>query len=157
VPLLIVRHAHAGRRGAWAGDDRDRPLSDRGRAQARALVPLLQGYRPARVLSSPSVRCHATVGPLAEALDLPVEAVDELAEGHGHEAVALVERMAGASAVLCTHGDVAAALLDGLAAGRPEEQRRELRLEKGGAWVVRAHGTGLAIVDHLHPDEGRRH
>ncbi len=41
MPLLVVRHAHAGRRSAYRGDDRVRPLSPRGKARARELVPLL--------------------------------------------------------------------------------------------------------------------
>ena len=93
------------------GDDRDRPLTARGRAQADALVGLLSGYRPRRILSSPYVRCCETVRPLSEALDLPVESVEELGEGHGPAALALLERMAGESAVLCTHRDISTALL----------------------------------------------
>jgi hypothetical protein len=96
------------------------------------------------------------VGPLAEALGLPVEAVDELAEGHEEEAAALVARMAGTAAVLCTHGDVAAALLDVLAADRTEAERRELRLQKGEVWVVRSEGPSPVVVDHLRPRAGRR-
>ena len=81
MPILLVRHAHAGRRSAYKGDDRTRPLSKRGAAQAQALVPLLAEYRPQRILSSPYVRCCATVQPTAEALGLPVESIEELAEG----------------------------------------------------------------------------
>ncbi len=99
------------------GDDRLRPLSKRGRAQAVALVPVLSGYLPRRILSSPSVRCCETVRPTAEALSLPVESIDELAEGNGSDTVRLVRRMAGEPAVLCTHGDVATAVLD-VAGGR---------------------------------------
>ncbi|MGH3579725.1 MAG: SixA phosphatase family protein, partial [Mycobacterium sp.] len=60
MPLLLVRHGHAGRRSAYKGDDRVRPLSERGLAQAQTLVPLLSKYRPQRVLSSPFVRCLET-------------------------------------------------------------------------------------------------
>ncbi len=75
MALLLVRHANAGRRSAYKGDDRLRPLSPRGRARASELVPLLAPYRPQRILSSPYVRCCETVQPLAEALGLPVESV----------------------------------------------------------------------------------
>ena len=70
MPLLVVRHAHAGRRSAYKGDDRARPLSPRGVVRARQLVLLLSEYRPQRILSSPYVRCCATVQPLAESLGL---------------------------------------------------------------------------------------
>jgi 8-oxo-dGTP diphosphatase len=149
MPLLLVRHANAGRRSAYKGDDRLRPLSTRGRARAVALVPVLDRYRPQRILSSPFVRCCETVRPVAEALSLPVESVDELAEGRASDAVALLRRMAGESAVLCTHGDVAAAMLGSLLDGSAVATDGELRLQKGEVWVIRSAGTSLRIVEHI--------
>ena len=127
MALLLVRHANAGRRSAYKGDDRQRPLSPRGRERAIELVPLLAQYRPQRILSSPYVRCWETVQPLAEALGLPVESVGELAEGHGADAVELMMRMAGESAVLCTHGDVATDVLAAL--GSESGRRFQLGVE----------------------------
>jgi 8-oxo-dGTP diphosphatase len=149
MPLLVVRHARAGRRSAYEGDDLDRPLSARGRTQAEGLVPLLTGYRPRRILSSPAVRCFETVRPAAEALGLPIESVGELSEGRSPEALALLERMAGETAVLCTHGDIASDLLDALAPDLSATARYELRLLKGEVWVVQSTGDHLEIVDHL--------
>ncbi len=155
MPLLVVRHARAGRRSAYAGDDLERPLSPRGRVQADALVPLLAAYSPRRILSSPAVRCFETVRPLAEALDVPIESVGELAEGNGALALRLLERMAGEPAVLCTHRDVATDLLDVLAAGRSAKARHQLRLLKGEVWVVQSTGSSLEIVDHLRQEPRR--
>jgi len=155
MPLLVVRHARAGRRSAYTGDDLERPLSPRGRTQAEALVPLLAAYRPRRVLSSPAVRCFETVRPLAESLGLPIESVGELGEGHGPEALALLERMSGETAVLCTHRDVATVLLESLAAGATAKARHRLRLLKGEVWVVQSTDAGPAIVDHLHQEPRR--
>jgi 8-oxo-dGTP diphosphatase len=149
MTLLLVRHANAGRRSAYEGDDRVRPLSPRGQAQADGLVALLKGYRPRRILSSPYVRCCETVRPLSKALGLPVESVDALAESHGSETLRLMERMAGESAVLCTHGDVALEVLDTLAGQRPAKARQSLRLQKGEVWVIQSVGTSLSIVEHL--------
>ena len=39
--LYLVRHAKAGDRAAWKGDDRLRPLSKEGRRQADSLARLL--------------------------------------------------------------------------------------------------------------------
>jgi 8-oxo-dGTP diphosphatase len=155
MPLLVVRHARAGRRSAYVGDDLERPLSPRGRTQAEALVPLLAAFRPRRVLSSPAVRCFETVQPLAEALGLPIESVGELGEGHGDEALRLLERMAGETAVLCTHRDVATQLLDALAVDLSAKSRHQLRLLKGEVWVVQSTGKSLEIVDHLHQEPRR--
>src|ERR1051325_4834537 len=38
VPLLLIRHASAGSRSEWEGDDRDRGLDERGVDQARRLI-----------------------------------------------------------------------------------------------------------------------
>jgi len=118
-------------------------------ARSVELVPLLGAYRPQRILSSPYVRCCATVQPLAETLGLPVESVDELAEGHGAEAVRLLATMAGESAVLCTHGDVALALLEVLVPDPSSPDRKAFRLQKGEVWVVQSTGLSLAIVEQL--------
>jgi 8-oxo-dGTP diphosphatase len=151
MPLLLVRHGHAGRRSAYQGDDRARPLSKRGVAQARALVPLLSDFRPQRILSSPFVRCCETVRPTAEELGLSVESIDELAEGHGADALRLMERMAGESAVLCTHGDVATEALEALTPDSSERKRQSMRLQKGDVWVIQSTGTSLAIVRRIRP------
>jgi phosphohistidine phosphatase SixA len=112
-------------------------------------VPLLSEFRPQRILSSPFVRCCATVQPLAEALGLAVESVDELAEGHGADAVRLMTTMAGESAVLCTHGDVATEMLAVLVPDPKSPDRKALRLQKGEVWVVQSTGSALAVVEHL--------
>jgi 8-oxo-dGTP diphosphatase len=125
-----------------------RPLTVRGRARAATLVPELSRYHPRRILSSPFVRCWETVQPLAEALGLGVESVDELSEGHGPDAVRLLSTMAGESAVLCTHGDVAGDLLEFLYP-EPTPARARLRLQKGDVWVVQSTGSDLVISDHL--------
>jgi 8-oxo-(d)GTP phosphatase len=154
MALLVVRHANAGRRSTYKGDDRLRPLSSRGQARSAALVKTLSDYRPNRILSSPFTRCFETVQPLATALSLPIEPTVALAEGHGGEAVDLVEGMAGESAVLCTHGDVAAVLLDRLVPDLEAERRAGLKLQKGDVWVVQPTGPWLGIVDHLRRDRG---
>ena len=154
MALLVVRHANAGRRSAYKGDDRLRPLSTRGRARALDLVGLLEPYRPQRILSSPYVRCCETVQPLAESLAVPVESVDELAEGNGAAAVRLMRRMAGESAVLCTHGDVATEMLGALLPDASSSARAAMRLQKGEVWVVNSVGSTLAIAEHLRRSGG---
>lgn len=148
MPLLLVRHGHAGRRSAYKGNDRLRPLSKRGVAQAAALVPVLGGYHPRRVLSSPSVRCSDTVRPTAESLSLPVETLEDLAEGHEVETLRLVRAMADEPAVVCVHGDGASAVLEWMIAsgGAPVGQPR---LQKGDVWVIGTRSSSPAIVEHV--------
>ncbi|MGH2977341.1 MAG: SixA phosphatase family protein [Gaiellaceae bacterium] len=90
VSSVLVRHASAGDRRDWAGDDRLRPLDARGRRQSAALVELLRPLEPRRIVSSPYVRCVQTVEPLAAALGRPVEQDDRLAEGAGRAALELL-------------------------------------------------------------------
>ena len=106
-------------------------------------------FRPRRILSSPYVRCCATVQPLAEALGLPVESVDELAEGHGADAIRLMATMEGETAVLCTHGDVATELLEVLVSDPTSPDRKACKLQKGEVWVVQSTGSSLVIAQHI--------
>ena len=107
MTLLLVRHADAGDRIAWTGDDRARPLSATGRRQAEALVAAHRAQPLGRVLCSPARRCIDTVAPLAEARDLPVEEDEALAEGAPFDAVdRLLRSCADRDTLLCSHGDV---------------------------------------------------
>ena len=104
-PLLFVRHASAGEREKWVGDDPLRPLDEKGRRQAVELVTKLEPYAVARILSSPFVRCVQTVEPLATARELAIETTDVLADGAGPDGVRrLLGQLAGSPAVLCGHG-----------------------------------------------------
>lgn len=68
--VLLVRHAKAGNRLQWDGDDDLRPLSGTGREQARHLAATLPLFGPDRIITAPPVRCRDSVGPLAEHLGL---------------------------------------------------------------------------------------
>ena len=81
MTLYLIRHAHAGSRSAWGGDDAERPISQRGRAQVDHLVSLLADATPVEVWSSPAVRCVQTVEPIAEAAGRQVDVSDLLFEG----------------------------------------------------------------------------
>ncbi len=109
MSVLLLRHARAGERAAWTGDDRLRPLDERGLRQALALRELAQ-RAIGRIVSSPYRRCVETVEPLAEALGIPIELDDRLAEGASTQlALALLGELDGGLA--CTHGDVIEAVL----------------------------------------------
>ncbi|HEY2372036.1 MAG TPA: phosphoglycerate mutase family protein [Gaiellaceae bacterium] len=101
MTVVLLRHASAGDRDAWEGDDRLRPLDKRGRKQAEALRDRLLAAGVSRVLSSPYLRCVQTVEPLG----LDIELDERLAEGAPREeTLALLAEADGA--VACTHGDV---------------------------------------------------
>jgi broad specificity phosphatase PhoE len=136
MAAYVVRHAKAGDREGWQGDDRLRPLTKSGREQAEGLAELLKTEPIDRILSSPYVRCLQTVEPLAARRKLPIEPRKDLEEGAGGESVIrLVQEARGQNLVLCTHGDVVEELLEwliehGLVA------RSAARNEKGGTWAL---------------------
>jgi phosphohistidine phosphatase SixA len=101
VSVILLRHASAGDRETWEGDDMLRPLDKRGRKQAKALRDELRARGVKRVVSSPYVRCLQTVAPLG----LEIVPDERLAEGApGAETRALLASLD--NAVACTHGDV---------------------------------------------------
>jgi 8-oxo-dGTP diphosphatase len=106
VSVILLRHASAGDRAAWTGDDRLRPLDERGREQALALADRLRARGVERVLSSPYVRCTQTVAPLG----LEIVPDERLAEGAPIEEILELLNSAEAT-VACTHGDVIEAVL----------------------------------------------
>jgi 8-oxo-dGTP diphosphatase len=135
VTVYLVRHAKAGSRKAWKGDDELRPLSKAGTAQARALAKRLAGEGIARILSSAYVRCQQTVEPLAERIGVAVEPSDALREGAPlADSLRLVEKVAGENAVFCTHGDVLANLLMHFAHLGVDLETD--RVEKGSVWAL---------------------
>jgi 8-oxo-dGTP diphosphatase len=142
--LYLVRHAKAGSRRDFHGDDRDRPLSRAGLEQAHGLT-LMLGHLPiSRIYSSPYVRCTQTVEPLAKKLGLDLKLTEALSEWEGpgttefSAAIALVDK-APNNSVLCSHGDVIPAVLDAL-------ERRGLVIKgdhdmrKAVTWVVERKG-----------------
>jgi phosphohistidine phosphatase len=72
--LFLLRHAHAGNPARWAGDDADRPLSDRGRGQAERLGRLLAGMddAPDLFITSPKARADETARIVAAAVGAQV-------------------------------------------------------------------------------------
>jgi phosphohistidine phosphatase len=106
LQLYLLRHADAGDPAAWPGDDADRPLSAKGRRQARRLGSLLSdlGFRPDVILTSPKLRAAQTARIVGRALG--TKSTDDL-------------RLAGAmgladlGGLLAGHGDVRRIVLVG--------------------------------------------
>ena len=144
MTVYLVRHAKAGSRRNWSGDDAQRPLSRPGARQATKLAGALAHVGITRIVSSPYTRCVQTVEPLAAGLRIPVDQSDALAEGATTvEAVALFEKLATEHAVMCSHGDVLGDLLMHFA--DHGVRLDDFRLEKGSVWVVECdHGRATS-------------
>jgi 8-oxo-(d)GTP phosphatase len=153
VPLILVRHASAGHRDDWAGDDRLRPLDDEGAIDALLLADLLACFAPrARVISSPALRCTESVRPYAAGFGGSVEAEAVLAvPGRTADfSSARTDRAdtlrhlfrnlvaAGQPVVVCLHRENLPLALAAACSvlGAPAPADPDLSLPKGGFWVL---------------------
>jgi 8-oxo-dGTP diphosphatase len=146
--IYVVRHAKAGSRNAWAYDDRPRPLTPAGVAQAMALADVLAPLvGNGRLISSPFARCVQTLQPLAGAIaairSVVIETDERLGESMPFGPVLDLVLGLPARSVLCSHGDVIPDLIAALdrrgvdIVGTP-------RWEKCSTWVVQRSGSGSA-------------
>jgi 8-oxo-dGTP diphosphatase len=150
MTIFVVRHAKAGQRSAWEGDDELRPLSGKGHKQTAVLTERLLAEQPTRLVSSPYVRCRETLEPIALLLDMTVELDDRLAEGGVFEnTLALLDEMPD-GAVLCSHGDIIPDLINALV-------RRGMRVHdepdwrKASVWALERDTSGAVSDAHVWP------
>ena len=147
--LFVVRHAKAGIRAAWSGPDEERPLTRRGRKQARRLVERFQGLDIQRILSSPFVRCMQTVEPLAEARGLPVEVATELREGASvDELLRGLATFGDRPTVVCGHGTEIRSMIDRLEAGGATIDSAR-GIAKGSVWVLDRERERIVAAHYL--------
>jgi len=104
MPVLLIRHAHAGTRKDWDGDDLLRPLSERGVRQARRLVATADGLGVQRILTSPFTRCQTRWHP-GQGAGLKLE-ITTCWRRARHRRVAPGALTGPDKVALCTHGDV---------------------------------------------------
>ena len=81
LQLYLLRHADAGDPMAWPGDDAERPLSAKGKRQARRLGSMLAevGWKPDLILTSPKVRAAQTARLVGRAVDVDPDDESRLA------------------------------------------------------------------------------
>lgn len=153
APTYLIRHAKAGDRRTWSGDDLSRPLSKTGRRQARALVHVLSSRVIERLLSSPAIRCMETVEPLAEQRGLPIEPRDELLEGAPLPGLLeLLEELRSTPSVLCGHGDLIPAVIEHLE-DRGAIVGPERGWKKGSVWVLGREAGLIVRATYIPPPD----
>ena len=152
--LLLVRHATAGRKSRYHGDDRKRPLDKRGRAQAESLVSVLLAFGATDLHAADRVRCQQTLGPLADELGTTIRDEPALTEEAYADNRKLARRRLleiaekSGTRVICSQGKVIPGLIewwcerDGV---RPDKSRNR----KGGTWVLSSSGGRLVAADHI--------
>jgi 8-oxo-dGTP diphosphatase len=140
--IYFVRHAKAGERRVWDGDDVDRPLSNTGRKQSSAVARRLAKKNVTALYASPYVRCMQTLEPLGNLTGLEVQAEKRLFEDEPFEPVLDLLNEVEDGAVLCSHGDIIPAVIKALV-------RRGMQVEtpadwsKASVWVLRRKGSRI--------------
>lgn len=154
APVYLVRHAKAGDRSKWSGDDRSRPLSKAGHRQAQGLVQVLSGRIIERILSSPTIRCVETLKPLADQRGLPIEPRDDLLEGAPLSGLlALLDELRSTPSVACGHGDLIPAVIEHF-------ERRGASIgpdrgwKKGSIWVLERETGRVVRAAYIPPPSG---
>ncbi len=160
TPLIILRHAKAIRRGDFdGGDDADRPLSGRGRGEAKTLVNILDAYGIERVYSSPFKRCISTVSRFAKTIDTKIHLEPALGEsGHESDPEATAARVrelldSPAPTVLCTHRPVLPTVISSL--GR-SLGLTETAIHDDLSWDSRLAPGAMIVVHRERTDAGPR-
>ena len=134
--VYLVRHAKAGERRVWTGDDIERPLSKSGWKQAEALGKRLAKKDVGELVSSPYVRCMQTLEPLAVAVHSAIRPDDRLLEDSAFEGVLDLIAEVKDGAVLCSHGDVIPATVEALVR-RGMQLKTEPDWRKASVWLLR--------------------
>lgn len=152
--VLVVRHGTAGSKSRYKGDDRHRPLDKNGCAQAESLIGQLLAFGATTVYAADRLRCHQTVGPIADELGVAIHNEPDLTEeayatDRKRARLRVIEiAAAGATPVICSQGKVIPDLIawwcerDGV---RPDKSRNR----KGSTWVMSMAGGRLVAADHI--------
>ncbi|MCC6574344.1 MAG: histidine phosphatase family protein [Planctomycetes bacterium] len=127
---LLLRHADAGDRADWHGDDKQRPLTDKGRKQAQKMAKLLKKHEIDEVRSSPAARCIQTAEPVAAEMGLRVVSDEGLFEGS-----AIKLGKAKGTYLICAHGDNIPETLDRLGV-------KWEKCAKGSCWRLKISDKG---------------
>jgi len=160
VPLVILRHTQAVKRSQFDGpDDMDRPLTGKGRSQAKSLVGLIDAFGIERVHASTARRCQQTVTKVARHLQtsiVPEPALTEEAHRDDPQASALCAAglaRAPEPLVVCTHRPVLPTVLDAVAQALsldPEDARWRR------AWSPKLPPGGVIVVHRVFGEDGPR-
>lgn len=153
--IYLYRHAVAGDRLKWDGDDRLRPLTKKGRRQAAATAEALGETGIERIVTSPYDRCVQSVERLAELTRAKIEVAEALAEGPDIDAAyELVDSLVGHNTVLCSHGDVIPAVINRMMwAGLSIDSR--FYCSKGSIWQVEVDNGKFTTGHYIPPPDTR--
>jgi 8-oxo-(d)GTP phosphatase len=151
----VVRHATAGERKKWSGNDALRPIDALGREQSHGLATVLALFAPQRLYAATPLRCKQTLEPLAALRGLPIVIDAAFAEPAEAEDVPARARLAadrvaelrdGGTAVICSQGKLIPPMLAVL--DRVDDPA-PYKTPKGGGWVLSWSGGRPVALSRL--------
>jgi 8-oxo-dGTP diphosphatase len=162
--VLLVRHAKAGSRSSWSGEDLLRPLDRTGQEQTAGLRRALPWFGPRRVLSADPLRCVQTMEGLAADLGVAVEVEPALSEeAYAKDPEGALSRLLAAArggepvVVVCSQGGVIPHLVGVLAAEHRVRLEYPVRVakpwlpaRKASLWALSFLDSTLVAADYYH-------
>jgi 8-oxo-dGTP diphosphatase len=160
TPMIVVRHAAAGRKSDWPRDDLSRPLDPEGEHDAQALAGLLRCFGASRVISAPAERCLATVRPYALSIGdtVEVEPAFDVTRADAGPSVSDAEKAAanlaaaGEPVIICAHRENLPVVLAAACAELGAEPPDGAPLRKGEFLVLHRAAGRLVAAERYHPD-----
>lgn len=155
--VVLVRHASAGSRSKWRGDDRARLLDKAGHTQAEALMKLLRRFAVTEIVSADYTRCVQTVEPLSEVLAIPIGEEPLFSEdgypGNESKAMSMIRTLSDleGAAVVCTQGNVVPEIVQMLADEDGLPPIEPFEAKKGSAWALSFDSERLVGADYFAP------
>lgn len=158
--LILIRHARAGDRSEWKGDDARRPLDKKGLLQAEYLAPQLRAFGVTSVVSAEPDRCIQTVAPLAEGLGTSPRidhTIGDIAASDSPKSAVMtllsyvdcgVPDDSGTISVLSSQG-TAIPLMLGLLAKDTDLESLDFSTKKSGQWTLSFSEGKLIGADYL--------
>ncbi|GAA2545120.1 8-oxo-(d)GTP phosphatase [Winogradskya consettensis] len=152
---LLIRHANAGKRKHFSGDDALRPVDEKGRAQAQTMAAVAELFHPESLVAATPLRCRQTLEPLAERLGLPIVTENAFAETDDTDqvparvklaAARLAELRDGPAVAVCSQGKVIPGLL-ALLENAGDDQ--PYKTAKGDGWVLTWSGGELVALSRI--------
>jgi 8-oxo-dGTP pyrophosphatase MutT (NUDIX family)/phosphohistidine phosphatase SixA len=159
---VLVRHARAGSKARYKGDDAERPLDSVGVRQAAALVPLIQAFGGTDGFTAERTRCIQTIAPWAESVGVDLTLEPTLTEeGYARDpdrgrrrAKEIAGDVVGVP-VICSQGKVIPDLMQWWADSDGIELSRT-RSRKASVWVLSFVGGVLVAADYTDSPLPRR-
>ena len=153
-PLILLRHAKAGTRDEWQGEDDDRPLDSYGQNQAKRLLAMYQVFNLEQIHSSDAVRCYDTVVAIAKGLNIKLEVTGKISEStfkkdkekafdYAKDLIKLNE-----SVLLCSHNPILPKMLNKLTK-KSEVDADEGKLLPADGWVIHRIGKEVIQIDRI--------